>query len=333
MTTTPAIPPQATSAKPRRLRWLERATIAGILISVGVHLVLMLIAAMLSVQFNFGDAGGEQGEGVEFAILTSEDLAAMSTPRIDTASIETEVSPFETVTDLELLADFETDLSVSDLADSVAPSLSPGGGALTGIDPSAGSAGAGSGGGASFFGLEAQGTRFAYIVDRSGSMNSLTAGHELSRWELTRNELVRSIQSLDSNAEFAVELYSGTSMSLFGTDGWTRATRPNKVSANAALYIVEPDGSTHPLPALERVFQLEPLPDAVYLMTDGEFDESDQVPARIRTLNRGKGIPVHCILFGTPGGTPEKTKRIIDTMRHIARTTGGRFTHVREGKP
>jgi hypothetical protein len=330
LTTTPVI--QA-PAKTRRTRWLERATLTGIGISIGIHLILLVIASLLSVQFNFGDAGGEPSDGVEFAILTSEDLAAMASPRIDSESVETDVSPLETVTDLDLLADLNSDDSVSDLADSIAPSLSPGGGSLTGIDPSAGSAGAGSGSGASFFGLEAEGTRFAYIVDRSGSMNTLTGSREYSRWELTRNELVRSIQALDAGAEFTVELYSGTSISLFGNKDWVRASQPNKVSANAALYLIEPTGSTHPLTALERAFKLDPPPDAIYLMTDGEFVDSDRVPDRIRSLNRGKGVTVHCILFGDPGGSPSETLRVINVMRTIARGSGGRFTHIRDSGP
>ncbi|MCA9304191.1 MAG: hypothetical protein KC996_08720 [Phycisphaerales bacterium] len=317
----------------RRTRWIERATLSGIAISVAIHLLLLIIASLLSVQFHFGDAGGDESDGVEFAILSSEDLAALSTPQIDVSSVETEVSPFESVTDLDLLADMETEQSVSDLSDSIAPALAPGGGALVGIDPNAGSAGAGSGGGASFFGLEAEGSRFAYIVDRSGSMNSLTGNGELTRWELTRNELIRSLLALESGAEFTVELYSGSSSSLFGTGDWVMATQPNKVSANAALFTINPDGSTHPLPAIRSVFQLEPLPDAIYLMTDGEFEETDHVPDQIRTLNRGKNVPIHCILFGEPGRTPDDTRRVITVMKTIARTSGGRFTHIRESKP
>ena len=329
-TTTPDIP---TPTSTRRYRWLERATISGIAISIAIHLALLIIASLLSVQFHFGDAGGDEGDGVEFAILSSEDLAALSTPQIDVSSVETDASPFETVTDLDLLADMETDRSVSDLTNSIAPALAPGGGSLVGIDPSAGSAGAGSGGGASFFGLEAEGSRFAYIVDRSGSMNSLTGNGELTRWELTRNELIRSILALDSSAEFTVELYSGSADSLFGTGDWVMATQPNKVSANAALFMVNPDGSTHPLTAIRSVFELEPLPDAIYLMTDGEFEETDQVPDQIRVLNRGRNVPIHCILFGDPGRTPDDTRRVLNVMKTIARNSGGRFTHIRESKP
>ena len=329
-TTQPDIP---MPARVRRTRWIERATISGIVVSVAVHLVLLVLAAMLSVQFNFGDAGGKEGEGVEFAILTSEDLAAMSAPQIDVSAVETEVSPLETVTDLDLLADVQADQSVSDLSDSIAPSLAPGGGALVGIDPNAGSAGAGSGGGASFFGLEAEGTRFAYIVDRSGSMNSLTGNGEMSRWELTRNELIRSISELDANAEFTVELYSGSAESLFGTGDWVLATQPNKISANTALFMVNPDGSTHPVTAISRVFQLEPLPDAIYLMTDGEFEQTDRVPDQIRAMNKKNRVPIHCILFGDPGRTPDDTRRVIGVMKSIARLSGGRFTHIRESKP
>lgn len=317
----------------RSRRLIEKATIVGIGVSLAVHLVLLILAALLNVQFSYGDAGGSEGEGVEFAILTSDDLDAMTAVPIEAPSVDAQVAEFEPITDLDLLSDIQTDLSVSDLADSIAPSLSPAGGSLSGNDSTIGSAGAGSGSGASFFGLEAAGSRFAYVVDRSGSMNSLTQSQEMSRWEMTRNELVRSIRGLDAGAEFVVELYSGSSISLFGTGEWIRATQPNKLSANAALLAIDPVGATHPNSAMTRVFSMEPPPDAIYLMTDGEFVESDQVPERIKDLNKGKRVPIHCILFGSPGGSPDDTKRVIKVMRTIARTSGGRFTHIREGRP
>src|SRR5690606_41493919 len=74
-----------------------------------------------------------------------------------------------------LLSDVGAEQSVNDLAETLAPELENGGRSLSAMDAQTGSSGAGAGEGASFFGLEAKGKRFAYIVDRSGRSEEHTS--------------------------------------------------------------------------------------------------------------------------------------------------------------
>jgi len=316
--------------KSARRRLIERATLMGLGISVLIHLIILLIAAMITIDFGFADAGGGGADEVDFAVITSADLAQTSSPKIELESFEVAINPNDAAVEIDLLSETGSEQSVNELADSIAPDLSPGGGSLTSIDASTGSAGAGTGDGASFFGLEAQGRRFAYIVDVSGSMNALTGDGDWTRWELTRAELLRSISGLDENAEFFVVLYSSNPIALFGNTQWIRADFKSKQLAGSGLFGITPTGGTKPIPAFSQVYALEPEPDAIYFMTDG-LVETD-VPALVRQMNRRELIPIHCILFGELANARD-AQAAKNMLTNIAKHSGGKFTHVKEGTP
>jgi len=322
--------PPEIAGKSARRRFFERATLMGLGISVLIHLMILLMAAFITIDFGYADAGGKQTDDVDFAVITQADLAQTASPKVEFEQFEVATVPNEAVSEIDLLADANSDQSVDDLADSIAPSLNPGGGSLTSIDATTGSAGAGTGDGASFFGLEAQGRRFAYIVDISGSMNSLTSEGESTRWELTRAELLRSISGLDETADFYVVLYSSNPISLFGNTEWVRADPANKRLAGSGLFGISPVGGTKPIPGFSMVFALKPAPDAIYFMTDGLI-ESD-VPALVRQMNSRREIPIHCVLFGELANAHD-AQLAQSMMRTIAKYSGGKFTHFKEGKP
>ncbi|MCH8507869.1 MAG: hypothetical protein LAT64_03770 [Phycisphaerales bacterium] len=315
----------------RGRRRLERATLAGLGGSLVIHLLIVLLAAIVSIRFQTGDAGGAGDGGVEFAILDSSALAEDSRPYLQTARETVDTSPAESLVVSDLLAETAMERSVDDLSESIAPSLDPGGGGISALDAETGSAGAGSGEGGSFFGLEARGRRFAYIVDISGSMNVLVGGGR-TRWEHTRDELLRSIRSLDPDAEFHVQLFSSGSYSLFGVDAWTKSTPMNRRLAADTLYGTHPSGGTLPMSAFETVFRLDPKADAIYFMSDGEVAGADAFLANVRRLNSGRRIPIHCILVGDLGGS-DALRRAENMMRTLASQSGGRYVRIREGRP
>ncbi len=311
-------------------KYFKRATIAGIMVSVLVHLVITIIAALITINFGVANAGSDGDAGVEFAVLTQSELASTSSPNIEFESFEVAITPNESVVEIDMLTDSGTDQSVDDLADSIAPSLNPGGGSLTSIDASTGSSGAGTGDGASFFGLEAQGRRFAYIVDISGSMDTLLGDGELSRWDMTRYELMRSVDGLDQVADFYIVLFSGGPISLFGTPEWIQANPTNKSTAGTGLEGITPGGGTKPASSFEDVFALDPRPDAIYFMTDG-LVPSD-VPDLVLQMNRGHDIPIHCILFGNLQNLNDARNAKL-MLRSIAKYSGGKFTHIQGNNP
>lgn len=315
----------------RRRRFLERATIVGLAVSLGVHLLLMLVAALVVVRFDGADAGGSGGETVDFAVLTETELMAPSDARVDLEVPTIEDLQTQALESTELLTDVSSTAAES-LEASANVDLVTGAGDLSESSlgsESFGSGAAGAGSGASFFGLEAQGRRFAYIVDVSASMRQPTSSGR-SRMELTQGELSRSVSDLVESAEFFVALYSDGPLLLGGRTGWTSAVELNKRSARRDIARIYPDGGTRPLGAFERVFGLDPPADAVYFMTDGEFDPG--VPEAVARLNRGRRLPVHCIMFGEYGSDTVR-QDVERMMRDIARRSGGRFIHVRGPTP
>ena len=322
-------PDRAPNGKSDRRRMIERATLIGVGFSIAVHLVIMLIAALVTVDFGFADAGGNKGDDVDFAVMTSAQLAQTQSPQIQHESFEVAAIETESVR-VDLLAETLDDSSVSELADSVAPSLNPGGGSLTSIDATTGSAGAGTGDGASFFGLEAQGRRFAYIVDISGSMTTLTGDGAFSRWDLTRGELIRSVDGLDPQAQFTIVLYSSNAIAVFGDGGWADASPGNKRLAAQTLLGYSPGGGTLPIGAFQMIYKIDPEPDAIYFMTDGLFDTD--VPTQVRQLNRRALIPIHTILFGDLASQRDALSAKT-MMATIARSSGGKFTHIKDAAP
>jgi len=302
---------------------IERATVLGLGVSVIVHIIVLVIALLVRFEAPGQDRSREAPEPVEFAVLPrieSERPAAVEVPEVEFESIDAQSEE-----QLDLLETTDTQESVDELTDQIAPEIDLGGGSIADTAVRTGSAGAGSGQGANFFGLEAAGQRFAYIVDRSGSMNSTMDDAGVSRWQRTQIEVVRSIRALGVGAKFSIVFYSSGASPLFGADEWIKSDRPNTASASAAVMRLTAQGETRPRLAFERVFRLEPEPDAIYFMTDGEFEPG--VVQDIERMNRRRRIPIHCILYGTLR-TPEAMQRVGAMMRNIARRSGGRYRHI-----
>lgn len=311
------------------LTLLRRATLVGAGASLAVHLILWLIAALVTVNFKTPDAGGAGPGTVDFAVMTSVELATLQHSALELESpaapemSAADVAPVELMTDASGADTFTPELTQIDTA--------LGSGDVTSsssFDAAAsGSGAAGAGSGASFFGLEAQGRRFAYIVDRSASMNADTPSGR-TRMELTQRELDRSLDALLESAEFYVVFYSDSAFPLGSRRIWSDATQRKKLWARRELYRAYPDGGTRPLSGFDQVFKLRPPPDAIYFMTDGRFQAD--VPVAIERLNRRSRIPIHCIMFGEFSNSADRDE-VERMMRSIAADSGGSFARV-EGK-
>jgi len=273
-----------------------------------VHVALLLLFAFLYLG---GASGPERGNGeLELAVMTNAELSRLSqqaptpvpTPRTDAQSPEQTLNPLSDVVGVpDASTDTATDIHIT-------------GGA--GADLGAGMAiGGGAGlGGASFFGVEARGARFVYIVDVSGSMS----GEKLDTLQI---ELTDSLNGLSPRASFAVLLFSTDVLPIGGKARWWDAKDAAKAAAAREIRAISARGGTNPLPAFEMAFALKPRPDAIYFMTDGLFVES--AASEIAELNRqadGAPTPIHCISF--------VSREAAQLMRAIARQSGGSYTHI-----
>lgn len=171
---------------------------------------------------------------------------------------------------------------------------------------------------ATFFGVAATGKRFAYVCDISGSMDKFVGDRSTRRIDVLKSELAASLNALSDNAQYFVCLFSDDAAILDDQVEWIDATGEGKAWARDRMKQVEADGDTRPLHAFQVVLSLDPKPDAIYFMTDGEFERA--YVREIARLNEQYHIPIHCITF-----VSNKGERL---MQRIAEDSGGTYTHV-----
>ncbi|GAB5495328.1 MAG: hypothetical protein Phyf2KO_04080 [Phycisphaerales bacterium] len=285
------------------------------LISLAVHIILFIIAAMIVTSGGKGNAPAA-GPAIEFAVMNQSELDEFQTEEL---SVEEPNSQELLDQVLPEASEPLLDASLSDLLQpesDLVTDITTGGGDLTSSIEGASVGGAGAGS-ASFFGIEARGNRFAYIVDVSGSMD------REGRIEAMQSELSESISAMPEHVSFFVVLYSDSAYPLGNKRQWIDANGPGKRWARGAIASLAPLGATKPMPAFEMVYEIRPRPDAIYFMTDGEFDES--LADLIIRRNQDRPIPVHCITFMTRSAEP--------VMRRIASETGGTYTHISRTTP
>jgi len=294
-------------------RWIKRnrvpLAVSSAAVSLLVHLVVLLIAALIVLGKPPGQIGGDARE-VEFAVMTDAELAeiARADMELDVEQDAQSAAALELSTELELEA---LEIDPSQLTESIGEvSLQLGGGEVEGMGLGVGEI---AGAGASFFGVEASGNRFAFVVDVSGSMRLD------GRLEGMKQELSRAISALFTSSSFFVTFFSGAAAPL-GDRGvtWMDATDSGKAWARGHIVRTAANGPTNPLPAFTLLRALDKRPDAVYFMTDGEFpaQEANEIIRIAHTLE----TPVHCITFGSREGE--------QVMRHIASSTRGTYTHI-----
>lgn len=300
---------------PRFIRYVLLSGLAiGLYISGAFHLVGLVAAHHIW----FGGTGTGTGAGkdlpVGLAVVTEQELSRLqgSEVPLDTPSVG--LPPVADVGGQRLDMSAPSALGDApgtgdgDLSAVLSSASDVGGGIGSGLGVGAG----GGGGGASFFGVEAAGNRFAFIVDVSGSMS---VGGKIER---LRAELSRSVDALLQNSHFIVVPFSTGAAPLAGKAGWTEASDRGKRGTIRAIETLNADGGTNPSPGFQIVFALRPRPDAIYFMTDGEFQP--QVALEIAAMNSEAKIPVHCLCF-----VSEESSEL---MKKIARESGGSFTFV-----
>ncbi|MBV8231348.1 MAG: hypothetical protein JO329_15310 [Planctomycetaceae bacterium] len=125
-----------------------------------------------------------------------------------------------------------------------------------------------------------------------------------------KRELRRSVWSLQPPQRFEVIFYNDQSIPMPG-DLPRPADLASKDQLNTWLRLIEPDGETDPRSALALALSLRP--DAVFLLSDGEFPKG--TVEAIARLNPRK-IPIHCVDLSGTGG---------DHLQRIACDSGGKY--------
>lgn len=297
-------------------QWVASAISVGVGLSIAIHVVMVLLAAVMSVGIaRAGGAGGGPSHDYELTTtdvtLTGLAEAPLEAVAPAAAAVDAELPELPTAGVMEGSGGVDAPASGQGLGQ-VADGLGGAGGGDIGDGEGLGAGGAG-GGAAKFFGVEAQGSRFAYVVDVSGSMQ----GEKLAQLKV---ELASSINALLEHMSYLVVAFSNTPQPLGERRKWTGATEEGKHWAGSMVHQLKAEGGTEPWGAMEMVLTMRPAPDAIYFMTDGQFDP--EVADKIAVRNRGaRKVPIHCIAFGDEAAE--------ELLRRIASQSGGTYTHVK----
>jgi hypothetical protein len=303
-------------------RWLQRRrwrlVMMGMAVSMPFHFLILLILSRLYMPGVPGH-GGIEAAPIEIALIHQNSVSETVQP-----AMLNEPRPQETPAGLPTPTPLTPSESASESTGDLAPgTMSPmellvgsGGGRGSGDGVGEGGEGDSLGGGAagtSFFGVGSRGTRFAYIVDKSGSM-------EASRrmWTAVR-ELKRSIGALPDYTYVHVVMYDDSPHGPPFQEGWLRATKGNVGRLERWLDQISPAGGTQPFGGFAAVFSLDVTPDVIFFMTDGEIPE-DTVTQLAALNSRGKRVVIHCVAFGDPASQQQ--------LKQIAAESGGQYRFV-----
>ena len=127
----------------------------------------------------------------------------------------------------------------------------------------------------SFFGLRARGQFFVFVVDQSGSMI------DDDRLIRAKIELLRTVFALQPPQRFEAIFYNEEATPMPGGPQPRPADLKNKNQLTSWLHLIGPDGGTDPKAAMAQALALQP--DAVFLLSDGEFPEG--TVERVAKLN------------------------------------------------
>ncbi len=171
------------------------------------------------------------------------------------------------------------------------------------------------------FGVSGSGSRFAYVFDRSDSMN----GFEGRPLRAAKAELIRSLETLSEKQEFQLIFYNdkpqafrlpGAPLQLVRGDSSMIAAARRHVESISAF------GGTEHDAALKMALRMSP--DVIFFLTDARIPRlSGPQLGVIRDRARRAGTTIHAIEFG-----PESTPPSDSFLRDLAAQNGGQYQYV-----
>lgn len=178
---------------------------------------------------------------------------------------------------------------------------------------------------AEFFGVKAQGRRFVFIVDASGSMQGEKFIH-------AKEELMYAVRRLDKSQSFYVIFFNSGTYRMFEDNDTPPEERPIAATTSnirrLALWLkgVEAQTQTNPRQAVQHA--LEVRPDAIYILSDGEFTDGGMTEQFLATENimddpvdgPRPRVVIHTIGFYSKSGEP--------ALQAIAKAYGGVYRFI-----
>lgn len=163
-----------------------------------------------------------------------------------------------------------------------------------------------------FFGAEAEGRSFVFIVDCSDSMNTDY------RFRRAMTELYSAISKLEPEQQFFVILYNHQAVPMTSSPKYQHlrdASRTELLRVRSWLRKRKAFGGTIPDEALRMGLRMKP--EVIFFLSDGDFNRTARNVAREANQS---GTIIHTIAFGFRGGE--------ELLRGIADDHHGRYRFV-----
>lgn len=151
--------------------------------------------------------------------------------------------------------------------------------------------------GANFFGIRAGGRRFVFVMDSSRSMSG-------RRWVQACQELLQTVGELNEEQSFYVIFFDSTARPMFTNriqKDLLPATDDNRTKLRRWMSSIALGSDTFPAGAVQMALKLKP--DAIFLLSDGEFNDATARLLRATNHRRDENgdfqvvTPVHAIGF------------------------------------
>ncbi len=369
----PFVAPKAAPEEPlapdevKKRRWqklVEKVGLRTLGMSVGVHLFLLLIATFIGVshvmdrQVDFLPGGSSAqsqaaSEALTHKIQNKKNTWLKERPqqrKITVQSLSADiVLPEMPAMDMMDFSKINNQMNISKAGAMGASKPLGMGGAGGGFG-----AGIGQGGKFSFVGQTALGRRVVFVVDVSGSMSAIGKGETISRFDLLKKELVKSMTQMPMGTAYQVLFFSDFAWPHNEVDSrsaealvkyrweidpkdYKRVKIPTFKYIQATPFSVQDSkkiieasdnpGGTNWGAGLLMALSANPKPDVIFFMTDG--NRSDEMGwIDIVTAENKRKLPMTAIYTSAmqqPDAAPE-----LDTL---AKRNNGKFTVVLgEGK-
>jgi von Willebrand factor type A domain len=171
------------------------------------------------------------------------------------------------------------------------------------------------------YGIEADGYKFIYVFDRSGSMGGSGQNTPLTS---AKANLLASLESLGDTHQFQIIFYNEkpTMFALAGhPDRLVFGNEANRATARQFVRNIVADGGTRHEEALWMALNMQP--DVIFFLTDADQPElSPSQMEKIQRANNGR-CSINTIEFGL--GPPIHTDNF---LVRLARENNGKYTYV-----
>jgi hypothetical protein len=348
-----------TAKRKRRRKLAEKIGIQSLGWSLGVHLFILITATFIGVkqvmdrQVDFVPGGSSaQGEAaaaeLTHKIQQKKNPWLKSKPRLQAQTLNTAITlpemPQLDMPDFSKIND-RMDLSSARGALGLGQPLGMGAGGSGGGFGS----GIGRGGKFSFVGQTALGKRVVFVVDVSGSMSAIKNGESISRFDLLKKELTKSLNQMPMGTQYQILFFSDFAWPHDQVDSrnvealmkyrWDIDTTNYKrvkiptfryvpatpFSLPESVKIVQNSdnpGGTNWGSGLLMALNANPKPDVIFFMTDGlRSDEQGWID--IVTDENKRRLPMTAIY--TSAMQEPDAARELDSL---AKRNNGRFTVV-----